>query len=183
MYFACLHCVLAYNSCIGDLGISLSTQFVSTNDIITTKNALITTKNALITLYELQNAAGAFPYAGPPLNIVSVISDTYHAWTLIGTYSYVLYSGDFEWLQEVWSNYTRGVQYLVSLVDDTGLVNVQSDLDWGRNGMGGHNSEANALYYKASVFLFTALPNLTFLLGSDQQRRPGFLAERYRPCL
>lgn len=154
-YLAHLHCVvLAYNLYKGDLGISLSTQFVSTNDIVTTKNALIT-------LYELQSASGALPYAGPPLNIVSTISDTYHAWTLIGTYSYVLYSGDFEWLQDVWSNYTKGVQYLASLVDDTGLVNVQSDLDWGRLWMGGHNSEANALYYKARDIPYSLSPQIS----------------------
>ena len=136
---------VAHKTCIGDLGISLGTQFVSTNDVVSTKNALIT-------LYALQNAAGALPYSGPPENSLS-ISDTYHAWTLIGTYTYVLYSGDFEWLQSVWSNYTRGVQYLTSLVDDTGLVNVQSSLDWGRTGMSGHNSEANALYYKVCVLV------------------------------
>ena len=134
---------VAHEPCIGDLGISLGTQFVSTNDIASTKNALIT-------IYALQSASGGLPYSGPPLSITAV-SDTYHAWTLIGTYSYVLYSGDFEWLQSVWSNYTRGVQYLTNLVDDTGLVNVENDLDWGRNGMGGHNSEANALYYKVCV--------------------------------
>ena len=136
---------VAHAPCVGDLGISLGTQFVSTNDVVSTRNALIT-------LYALQNAAGALPYSGPPENSLA-ISDTYHAWTLIGTYTYVLYSGDFEWLQSVWSNYTRGVQYLTSLVDDTGLVNVQSSLDWGRTGMSGHNSEANALYYKVCVLV------------------------------
>ncbi|KAH9930196.1 Six-hairpin glycosidase [Fomitopsis serialis] len=124
----------------GDLGISLPTQFVSTND-------LITTRNALDTLYALQNAAGALPYSGPPLSL-ELGSDTYHAWTLIGTYNYVLYSGDVDWLQGLWSNYTRGVEYLAEKVDETGLLNVTGVLDWGRIGQGGHNAEANAIYYK-----------------------------------
>ncbi|KZT68695.1 glycoside hydrolase family 78 protein [Daedalea quercina L-15889] len=127
----------------GDLGISLPTQFVSTND-------LNSTRNALATLYARQDASGGLPYAGPPLDLLysSDPSDTYHAWTLVGTYTYVLYSGDFEWLQEVWSNYTRGVKFLASKVDETGLLNVTGTLDWGRLGQGGYNSEANALYYK-----------------------------------
>ncbi|TFY58443.1 hypothetical protein EVJ58_g6418 [Rhodofomes roseus] len=124
----------------GDLGISLPTQFVSTND-------LVTTRNALDTLYAMQSASGALPYSGPPISAAAG-SDTYHAWTLVGTYTYVLYSGDFAWLQHVWSNYTRGVEYLAEKVDETGLLNVTGVLDWGRIGQGGNNAEANALYYK-----------------------------------
>ncbi|KAH9832466.1 Six-hairpin glycosidase [Rhodofomes roseus] len=124
----------------GDLGISLPTQFVSTND-------LVTTRNALDTLYAMQSASGALPYSGPPISATAG-SDTYHAWTLVGTYTYVLYSGDFAWLQHVWSNYTRGVEYLAEKVDETGLLYVTGVLDWGRIGQGGNNAEANALYYK-----------------------------------
>ena len=95
------------------------------------------------------------PYAGPPfyLDTIATASDTYHAWTLVGTYTYVLYSGDFAWLGNVWANYTRGVEYLVEKVDETGLLNVTGLLDWGRNGQGGHNSEANALFYKVILHL------------------------------
>ena len=118
----------------------MPTQFVSTND-------LISTRNALSTLFSLQNPeTGQLPYSGPVLNLGN--SDTYHAWSLIGAYNYHLYSGDTEWLEEIWANYTKAVQYLEGLVDDTGLLNVSCVADWGRLWQGGHNSEANAIYYK-----------------------------------
>lgn len=56
---------------------------------------------------------GAIPYCGPPLctvgNIANQSSDTYHAWTLIGLYTYVLYSGDMEFLQDTWMNYVSSL--------------------------------------------------------------------------
>ncbi|PCH42961.1 glycoside hydrolase family 78 protein [Wolfiporia cocos MD-104 SS10] len=130
----------------GDMGIAVPTQFVSTND-------LIATRNALETLFAQQNAeTGALPYCGAPLCGTFVppngSSDTYHAWTIIGAYNYYLYSGDTEWLQKTWSNYTKAVRFLTNKVDDTGLLNVTAPNDWGRIGQGGHNSEANAIYYK-----------------------------------
>lgn len=79
--------------------ISISTAFVSTND-------LIPTRNALSTLFaQMDPVTGALPYSGPPLNFQG--SDTYHAWTLIGTHNYYLYSGDIDWLQTVWANHVR----------------------------------------------------------------------------
>lgn len=81
------------------MGISVPTAFVSTND-------LIPTRNALSTLFaEMDPVTGALPYSGPPLNFQG--SDTYHAWTLIGTHNYYTYSGDIDWLQTVWANYVR----------------------------------------------------------------------------
>lgn len=83
----------------GDMGISIPTTFVSTN-------GLIPTRNALSTLFaQMDPVTGALPYSGPPLNFQG--SDTYHAWTLIGTHNYYLYSGDIDWLQTVWANYVR----------------------------------------------------------------------------
>ena len=87
------------------MGISLSTQFVSTN-------SLISSKNSLASLFVLINpSTGQLPYCGEPLctsgNIAGLGSDTYHAWTLIGVHSYYLYSGDDAWLQEIWTNYVR----------------------------------------------------------------------------
>ena len=133
----------------GDLGISLSTQFVSTNDVISSRNALDA-------LYAEQASSGKLPYVGPPLQLADISflsSDTYHAWTLVVTYNYVLYSGNFDWLQGVWRNYTRAVEYLAEKVDGSGLLNVTGLSDWGRIGQGGHNSEANALFYKAGIHL------------------------------
>ena len=119
------------------MGIAVPTQFVSTNDLLPTKNALSTMFAAI------NPVTGALPESGPPLSQLG--SDTYHAWTLVVTYNYVLYSGDFDWLQDVWSNYTHAVEYLAEKVDTSGLLNVTGLSDWGRVGQGGHNSEANAL--------------------------------------
>lgn len=124
-----------------DLGLAVSTQFVSTND-------LIPTRNAIATLFSEQNPeTGQLPYSGPPLSEEG--SDTYQAWTLIGTYNYHLYSGDTAWLQETWANYTKALQYLEDKVDSTGLLYVTATGDWGRLWQGGYNSEANAILYKA----------------------------------
>ncbi|EPQ55724.1 Six-hairpin glycosidase [Gloeophyllum trabeum ATCC 11539] len=124
----------------GDMGIAVPTQFVSTYDLLPTRNALSTMFAALDPL------TGALPESGPPLS--QTVSDTYHAWTLIGTYNYYMYSGDTAWLQNVWANYTKAVGFLEGKVDSTGLMNVTGLRDWARLGGGGHNAEGNALFYK-----------------------------------
>ncbi|KZT65106.1 glycoside hydrolase family 78 protein [Daedalea quercina L-15889] len=124
----------------GDMGIAVPTQFVSTNDLIPTRNALSTMFAAI------NPETGALPESGPPLSQQG--SDTYHGWTLIGTYNYFLYSGDYEWLEDTWNNYTKAVAYLTSKVQSNGLLNVTGLRDWGREGQGGYNSEANAIYHK-----------------------------------
>ncbi|KAG6864815.1 hypothetical protein C0991_007001 [Blastosporella zonata] len=88
----------------GDMGIAVPTQFVSTNDLIPTRNALSTMFAAI------NPKTGALPESGPPLSQTG--SDTYHAWTLVGTHNYFLYSGDIAWLQNVWANYTKAVAFL-----------------------------------------------------------------------
>ena len=125
------------------MGVSVPTQFVSTNDLIPTRNALSTMFSATDT------QTGALPYAGPPLSLTG--SDTYHMWTLIGTHNYVLFSGDIDWLEGVWANYTKAVGYVLGKVDSSGLINVTGVLDWGRVGQGGHNSEGNAMLYQVRL--------------------------------
>lgn len=61
----------------GDMGIAVPAQFVSTFDLIPTRNALATMFAAI------DPKTGALPESGPPLSQKG--SDTYHAWTLIGT--------------------------------------------------------------------------------------------------
>ncbi|CAA7264017.1 unnamed protein product [Cyclocybe aegerita] len=122
------------------MGIAVPAQFVSTNDLISTRNALSTMFAAI------NPRTGALPESGPPLSQQG--SDTYHAWTLIGTHNYFLYSGDSAWLQAVWANYTKAVAFLEAKVDNTGLMNVTGLRDWARLGGGGYNSEGNALLYK-----------------------------------
>ncbi|OSD03796.1 glycoside hydrolase family 78 protein [Trametes coccinea BRFM310] len=127
----------------GDMGIAVPTQFVSTNDLLPTRNALSTMFAAI------DPVTGALPESGPPLSQLG--SDTYHAWTLIGTHNYYLYSGDSAWLQTVWANYTKAVAFLEGKVDSSGLMNVTGLRDWARLGGGGHNAEGNALLYQVLV--------------------------------
>ncbi|KAJ3757463.1 Six-hairpin glycosidase [Lentinula raphanica] len=124
----------------GDMGIAVPTQFVSTFDLIPTRNALSTM------FANINPQTGALPESGPPLSQLG--SDTYHCWTLIGSYNYYLYSGDDDWLNTIWTNYTLAVSFIEGKVDDSGLLNVTGLRDWARQGGGGHNSEGNAILYK-----------------------------------
>lgn len=67
----------------GDMGVAVPATFVSIGD-------LDSVANALQTMYDHQNHDGSFPEAGPPL--LQQSSDTYHMWSMIGTYNYVLYT-------------------------------------------------------------------------------------------
>ncbi|EIN05763.1 Six-hairpin glycosidase [Punctularia strigosozonata HHB-11173 SS5] len=139
----------------GDMGIAVPTQFVSTNDLLPTKNALSTM------FVHINPVTGALPESGPPLSQLD--SDTYHMWTLIGTYNYHLYSGDDAWLSTIWANYTKAVAYVESKVDSSGLMNVTGLRDWARLGGGGHNAEGNAILYKVltnSAELASSVPVL-----------------------
>ena len=93
---------------------------------------------------------GAFPQSGPPL--LATASDAYHAWTLIGVYNYYLYSGDVEWLQDVWPSYLKAVAYLEGKVDSSGLMNITNVKDWARLAGGGHSYPGNALLYRVRIF-------------------------------
>jgi hypothetical protein len=133
----------------GDMGIAVPTQFVSTYDMIPTKNALQTM------FTRINPKTGALPESGPPLNQLS--SDTYHAWTLIGTYNYHLYTGDDNFLRHIWANYTKAVAFLEAKVQNTTLadgrtrvtlMNVTGLRDWARLGGGGFNAEGNAILYR-----------------------------------
>ncbi|KAL0948872.1 hypothetical protein HGRIS_008991 [Hohenbuehelia grisea] len=129
----------------GDMGISTHTQFVSTND-------LLPSKNSLVVMFSTQDPnTGALQYSGPPINAHG--SDTYIAWSLIGTHSYFLYTGDLGFVKTVWANYTKALNFLQSHVDETGLVNVPTEFqnDWGRDGGAGHNSAMNALLYRTLI--------------------------------
>ena len=124
----------------GDMGISLPTAYVSTND-------LLAARNSLTTIYQHQKSStGELPYSGPEFNFYG--SDTYHMWTLIGTSSYYLYSADKSWLDGIWSQYQQGMSYITGKLDGNGLLNVTSTSDWARGGQGGENIEANALLYE-----------------------------------
>ncbi len=124
----------------GDMGISVPTAYVSTDD-------LVATRNSLTTIYQHQNTTtGELPFSGPEFNLTG--SDTYHMWTLIGTYNYYLYTADKSWLDSIWSQYQLGVSYSSGKIDSNGLLNVTGTNDWARNDQGGENIEANALLYE-----------------------------------
>ena len=124
----------------GDLGISLPSQYASTNDTVSTRNALTT-------LYQHQQSSGELQYAGPEVNAYG--SDTYHTWTLIGTSSYYTYTGDKTWLDSVWGPYKSAMGYILTKVNGNGLLNVTAPNDWARGNQGGENIEANAILYGA----------------------------------
>ncbi|KAJ7102761.1 glycoside hydrolase family 78 protein [Mycena epipterygia] len=129
----------------GDCGISTHTELVSLND-------LLPTKNSLTVMFTTQDpATGALQYSGPPINAHG--SDTYIAWSLIGTHNYFLYTGDLAFVEMVWANYTKALSFLESQVDETGLADVPTafENDWGRDGGAGHNSAFNALLYRTLV--------------------------------
>ncbi|KAJ3775643.1 glycoside hydrolase family 78 protein [Lentinula raphanica] len=142
----------------GDMGISTHTELVSTFD-------LQSSKNSLLVMYSTQDPnTGALQYSGPPINAVG--SDTYICWSLIGTHSVYLYTGDLDFVKQVWGNYTYALAFLQSQVDDTGLMNVPNSFanDWGRVDGQGHNVAANALLYETLITaaeLAEALGNTT----------------------
>src|SRR2546423_295459 len=124
----------------GDLGISVPTDYASLDD-------LETVRNTLSTMYSVQDASGEIPWSGPVFKLKG--SDTYHMWTLHGTALYYTYSADRAWLDSIWSNYTRGMQFIINKMDGNNLLNVTRTNDWARSGQGGENIQANALLYAA----------------------------------
>ncbi|KAH8908913.1 Six-hairpin glycosidase [Coniochaeta sp. PMI_546] len=124
----------------GDMYIAIPGIAVSTYD-------MSAVRNALDVLYEHQYDDGSLPYAGPPMGYHGEFSDTYHMHTLLGTYNYVLYSGDLAWLREKWPAYLRALNVSMAKVDDLGLLHVSSTADWLRPGMTGHNLEASAMLH------------------------------------
>ncbi|KAK2627360.1 hypothetical protein QTJ16_003326 [Diplocarpon rosae] len=122
----------------GDMTIAVPGIAVSTYD-------MLAVRNALNIIYHRQYPDGSMPYAGPPMGAFGEFSDTYHLHTLVGTYQYVLYSGDIEWLKEKWDAYTTALTVSIRKVDETGLLHVSSTNDWIRPGMTGHNVEASAI--------------------------------------
>ncbi|CZR51983.1 related to alpha-L-rhamnosidase A [Phialocephala subalpina] len=128
----------------GDMGIAVPSTFVSIGD-------LQSVKNALQVMYNYQNpTTGAFPEAGPPL--LQLGSDTYHMWTMIGTYNYVLYSNDTAFLQENWAKYLLAMNFIYGKVTyPSGLLNVTGLRDWARWQTGYNGSEPQMILYRTLV--------------------------------
>lgn len=124
----------------GDMGIAVPSTFYSTGD-------LESVSTALQTMYDHQNKDGSFPEAGPPL--LQQGSDTYHMWTMIGTYNYVLFTNDTAFLEKNWARYQYAMEYVNNKVKQPlGLLNVTGIRDWARQVQGGNNTEANIILYR-----------------------------------
>lgn len=124
----------------GDMGISLPTEYVSTDDVASSRNSLTT-------MYQHQNTStGELEYGGPQFNTYG--SDTYHMWSLVGTANYYTYSADKAWLDSIWSQYKLGMSFIVNKIDGNNLLNVTGTADWARGDQGGENIEANAILYR-----------------------------------
>lgn len=123
----------------GDYGISVPTDLASIGD-------MTSIRNGLTTLYQHQDPSGAMPYAGPEVNFPGAASDTYSLWSLVATAAYYLYSGDRTWLNQIWPQYQRAIQYALDKVDARGLMFVTGTSDWAPSSAG-ETIEANALLY------------------------------------
>ncbi|KAK6065206.1 bacterial alpha-L-rhamnosidase domain-containing protein [Seiridium cupressi] len=129
----------------GDLGVAVPASFYSTGD-------LESTKNGLQSLYDYQDpTTGELPFSGVPLEATHCIS--YHMWTMIGTYNYVLYSDDLDFLSSNWDKYKLAMSYVFSQIDGTtGLINSDSSSnDWGRLHANGTLTSLQATFYRALV--------------------------------
>ncbi|KAH8692756.1 putative alpha-L-rhamnosidase B [Talaromyces proteolyticus] len=123
----------------GDMGIAVPSTFVSIGD-------LESVKNALQVMYNTQNSDGSFAESGPPLSQQS--SDTYHMWSMIGTYNYVLFTNDTAFLEHNWEGYQKAMNYIYDKVNyPSGLLNVTGLRDWARWQQGYNNSEAQMILY------------------------------------
>ncbi|KAL2809054.1 pectin lyase fold/virulence factor [Aspergillus granulosus] len=127
---------------IGDMGTAVPSASVSTGD-------LESTKNALLAIWDHQTSSGLLPKAGPPY--LRADSDTYHLWTIIGTYNYFLFTGDEEFLVDLWPKYSKALGYSLGKVMENGLLNATQTADWGRWNYGTVASSANMLLYRALV--------------------------------
>lgn len=123
----------------GDMGVAVPSTFVSIGD-------LDSVKNALQTMYNNQNADGSFPEAGPPL--LQQGSDTYHMWTMIGTYNYLLYTNDTSFLAGNYAGYLRAMDFIYGKVLAPCLLNVTGTRDWARLQTGFNMSSAQMILYR-----------------------------------
>lgn len=72
-------------------------------------------------------------------------------WALIGTYNYLLYSGDEDFIRNNWAKHEAAVAYAWSLLNEVGVVDVQGNRDWGRLTSATDRSSASMLLYRALV--------------------------------
>ncbi|KAF2023308.1 Six-hairpin glycosidase [Setomelanomma holmii] len=160
----------------GDMGIAVPSIFVSIGD-------LDSVMNALQVMYDYQNKDGSFPEAGPPL--LQQNSDTYHMWTMIGTYNYMLYKNDALFLQKNWPKYLKAMDYIYGKVDRSGLLNQTGTRDWARWQTGFNNTEANIILYhtlNTGASLATWLNDTSGLSNTWTQRASALQSAINKHC-
>lgn len=158
----------------GDMAIAVPGVVVSTND-------LITVANSLDSLFAVQNkTSGQLPWAGRPFPLIP--SATYHMYTLIGVADYYLYSDSLDYLQGKWPSWKLALNLSISMIDESGMMNVTSPNDWLRSGMGGHNIEANSILYYTiyqGIMLGQAVGEEQSLLDTWQEKAEGIKVDQY----
>jgi hypothetical protein len=160
----------------GDMGIAVPSSFVSTGD-------LDSVKNALQVMYDYQNPDGSFPEAGPPL--LQQNSDTYHMWSMIGTYNYMLYTADSAFVSRNWGKYLRAMEYIYGKVDGSGLLNQTGTRDWARWQTGFNNTEVNIILYhtlKTSASLATWMNDTADLSATWSSRATALQTAIVQHC-
>jgi hypothetical protein len=83
--------------------------------------------------------------------------------TLIGTYEYVLHSGDMTFLTANWAGILHGINFISAKIDTTGMLDVTATPDWGRTApQGGHNTDRSVVS------------------GADDRSEHGELGKRFK---
>ncbi|KAF4984596.1 hypothetical protein FZEAL_273 [Fusarium zealandicum] len=155
----------------GDMGIAVPTAFVSTGD-------MESIKNALEAAFANQFSDGELPYAGPPYATRG--SNTYHMWSMIGAYNYVLYTNDLDWLNKRWAGYQAAMDFLTSKVGSSGLLHADGQNDWARYVRQINGSAPNMLLYRTletGAFLANLVPSDKGNLTADYTKAASTLAE------
>jgi hypothetical protein len=87
---------------------------------------------------------------GPPINFFG--SDTYHMATMIGTYDYLLFSGDLTFLSSNWAKYQSAMSFITAKIDNTGMIDITGANNWGRGAASsGHTTDGNMLLYRVLI--------------------------------
>ncbi|KAI1434744.1 glycoside hydrolase family 78 protein [Xylaria sp. CBS 124048] len=128
----------------GDMGVAGPASFYSTGD-------LEPKQPKLNTIAFTQANSGLLPFSGPPLSASG--SDTYHMWTMIGLYNYVLYSGDVDFLNTYWANYKLAMSFVLAQINpEVGLMNISNyPDDWGRFNSTGFLASAQMIAYHTLI--------------------------------
>lgn len=67
-------------------------------------------------------------------------------WTMVGTYNYLLFTNDSDFLVRNWDGYKAAMDYICNKVDDaSGLLDASGTLDWARQPQGQYSPEAQMM--------------------------------------